>query len=88
MSAPVLNQSTDSEFAGACIINIVTGRGYTVREVVAEFERASGQRIPLTIAGRRAGNIDAYYAEAGLAHQLLGWGAKRDLQSMCANAWP
>ena len=72
---------------GVLAINVGTGRGYTVREVIAEFERASGRRIPVTVAGRRPGDVDKCFADPGLAQRLLGWSAKRDLQAMCADAW-
>lgn len=68
-------------------LNVGTSRGYTVRQVIAEFERACGRPIPFVVAGRRAGDIDEYYADAGLANRLLGWTAKRDLPTMCADTW-
>jgi UDP-glucose 4-epimerase len=76
-----------SQINGALAINIGTGRGYTVREVVAEFERASDRHIPCKVAGRRPGDVDACYADARLASRLLGWTAKRDLRAMCADTW-
>lgn len=72
---------------GALALNIGTGRGYSVREVVAEFERVSGQRIPWLVAGRRPSDVATCCADSGLANRLLGWTAKRDLKAMCADAW-
>ena len=72
---------------GSITVNVGTSRGYTVREVVAEFERASGRHIPCIVADRRSGDVDACYADAGLANRLLGWTARRDLRTMCADAW-
>jgi UDP-glucose 4-epimerase len=72
---------------GVLAINVGTGRGYTVREVIAEFERASGRRIPVTVAGRRPGDVDKCFADPGLAQRLLGWTAKRGLRTMCSDAW-
>ncbi len=72
---------------GVLAINVGTGRGYTVREVIAEFERASGRRIPVTVAGRRPGDVDKCFADPGLAQRLLGWAAKRGLRTMCSDAW-
>ena len=67
--------------------NLGTGRGYSVLEVVHAFERASGRPVPLQFAPRRAGDIDASYADASLAGELLGWQASRDLAAMCADSW-
>ena len=72
----------------ACLaINLGTGRGYSVLEVVRAFEQASGQSIPLTMAPRRAGDVSACYAEPALAESLLGWRAERDIEAMCADHW-
>lgn len=67
--------------------NLGTGRGYSVLEVVHAFERASGCAIPCVFAPRRPGDIDASYADATLARDLLGWQATRDLATMCADSW-
>ncbi|PPT83482.1 UDP-glucose 4-epimerase GalE [Xanthomonas arboricola pv. zantedeschiae] len=69
------------------VVNLGTGRGYSVREVAAAFERASGRRIPLSIAPRRGGDVAVYYANATLAHRLLGWKAEHDLDRMCRDSW-
>lgn len=72
----------------ACLaVNLGTGRGYSVLEVVRAFEQASGQSIPLTMAPRRAGDVAACYAEPALAESLLGWRAERDIEAMCADHW-
>ena len=67
--------------------NLGTGRGHSVLEVVRAFERASGRAEPLDIVARRPGDIDASYADASLARELLGWQATRDLDAMCADSW-
>ena len=67
--------------------NLGTGRGYSVLEVVAAFERASGKKIPLDYRPRRAGDIAAYWADPALARRELGWQAKRGLAEMCRDAW-
>ena len=67
--------------------NLGTGRGHSVLEVVQAFERASGRPIPCQFAPRRAGDVDASYADASLARELLGWQASRDLDAMCADSW-
>ena len=67
--------------------NLGTGRGYSVLEVVRAFERASGRQVPIQFAPRRPGDIDASYADASLARELLGWQTTRDLAAMCADSW-
>ena len=68
-------------------VNLGTGRGYSVLDVVRAFERASGRSIPYRFAPRRAGDVDAVYADPALAHALLGWRAERDLATMCEDSW-
>ena len=67
--------------------NLGTGRGYSVLELVHAFEKASGRRVPYDIVERRHGDVDASYADPGVAHRLLGWHATRDLDAMCADSW-
>ncbi len=68
-------------------INLGTGTGYSVLDMVRAFEQASGRPVPYQIAGRRAGDVAACYADPSQAAQLLGWRAERDLQAMCQDAW-
>ncbi|MDP3650217.1 MAG: UDP-glucose 4-epimerase GalE [Rhodoferax sp.] len=68
-------------------INLGTGTGYSVLDMVAAFEEASGRPVPYQIAPRRAGDIASCYADPTLAFQLLGWRAERNLAAMCADAW-
>jgi UDP-glucose 4-epimerase len=68
-------------------INLGTGCGYSVLQVVKAFEQASGKTVPYQIVERRAGDIACVYANAQRAQQLLGWQAKRNVQQMCADAW-
>lgn len=72
---------------GATTLNLGTGRGYSVREVVAAFEEASGRSVPSAVAARRPGDIAACYADPALAEGVLGWRARRDLAAMCADTW-
>ena len=67
--------------------NLGTGHGHSVLEVVRAFEHASGARVPYEIVARRPGDVDACYADATLAGELLGWHATRDLAAMCADSW-
>ena len=68
-------------------INLGTGRGYTVMEMLHAFEKVSGKKIPYRITKRRPGDIAACYADTSLAGKLLGWKARRGLDDMCADAW-
>jgi UDP-glucose 4-epimerase len=73
--------------SGVTTLNLGTGRGHSVLEVVAAFERACGRPIPRRIAPRRAGDIASCYADPGRARAILGWRATRDLDAICADAW-
>ena len=68
-------------------VNLGTGRGYSVLEVVKAFERASGRKVPLEFAPRRAGDAAASYADASLARKALGWKAELDIDAMCRDVW-
>jgi UDP-glucose 4-epimerase len=68
-------------------VNLGTGAGSSVLEVVKAFEAASGKRIPYDIKPRRPGDLDAYYAATTYASELLGWKATRTLEMMCADHW-
>ena len=72
---------------GSIVANLGTGHGSSVLELVRAFEQASRRSVPFEIAPRRAGDIDACYADPARANQLLGWRATRDLQTMCADSW-
>ncbi len=72
---------------GVVPVNLGTGRGYSVLEVVKAFEKASGQAVPCRIVDRRPGDIAACYADPRRAKELLGWSAERDINAMCADAW-
>jgi UDP-glucose 4-epimerase len=72
---------------GATTLNLGLGRGHSVLEVVAAFERACGRRITRTLAPRRAGDVACYYADPTRALDLLGWRATRGLDAICADAW-
>jgi len=76
-----------SEHTGWSAINLGTGRGYSVLEIVRAFERVNGCTIPYAFAPRRAGDIAAYYASAEQARKALGWTAMRSLDEMCASTW-
>lgn len=68
-------------------VNLGTGRGYSVLELVRAYERASGRAVPYDIVARRAGDVAACYADPALARAKLGWQARFDLDRMCADSW-
>ncbi|MGZ8259862.1 MAG: UDP-glucose 4-epimerase GalE [Caldimonas sp.] len=72
---------------GSLTVNLGTGRGTSVLELVRAFERASAKPVPYEVVGRRPGDIAACYADPSLAAQTLGWRATRDLDAMCADTW-
>lgn len=67
--------------------NLGTGRGTSVLELVAAFERASGRPIPYQVVGRRPGDIAASYADPSRAQAELGWLAVKSVEDMCADTW-
>ena len=69
------------------ILNLGTGRGHSVLEVVAAYAQASGRPIPYRLMPRRAGDADACWADPTLAQQKLGWQARLDLSRMCEDSW-
>lgn len=75
------------EKAGLCIYNLGTGIGYSVLDLVKNFEEATGVKIPYEIKPRRAGDIAANYADAARAKEELGWEAKYGVKEMCADSW-
>jgi UDP-glucose 4-epimerase len=68
-------------------VNLGTGRGHSVLEVVKAFEAASGKPVAYQFAPRRPGDIAQCYADPSLAQQLLGWRASRTLGQMCTDSW-
>ena len=68
-------------------VNLGTGQGHSVLEVVRAFEQASGRAVPYQIMPRRPGDVAQCYADPALARQQLGWQARRSLADMCADAW-
>ncbi|MDD6570832.1 MAG: UDP-glucose 4-epimerase GalE [Thermoflexaceae bacterium] len=75
------------ENPGLKIYNLGTGKGYSVLDIVKNFEEASGVKIPYVIKDRRPGDIATCYADASLAKKELGWVAERDLKEMCEDSW-
>ena len=68
-------------------VNLGTGTGYSVLDMIAAFEKASGRSVPYQFDARRPGDIAICYADPAKAAVLLGWHAERGLERMCADAW-
>ena len=75
------------EKAGLCIYNLGTGIGYSVLDIVKNFEEATGVKIPYVIKERRAGDIATCYSDASKAKRELGWEAQYGIKDMCADSW-
>jgi UDP-glucose 4-epimerase len=74
-------------FEGARALNLGTGRGYSVLEVIHGIAEASGNEIPYEFAERRAGDVAELYADPSLAAELIGWKAEKGLMEICADGW-
>ena len=75
------------ELAECLTVNLGTGTGYSVLDIVQAFEQASGRSVPYKIAPRRPGDIASCCADPKRAFELLGWRAERGIGAMCADAW-
>jgi UDP-glucose 4-epimerase len=78
-------QSSDG--TGSKAINLGTGKGTSVKELIAAFERVCGRTLPTVIDGRRAGDLGSVYADVSLAGDLLGFKAEYGIDDICADAW-
>ena len=72
---------------GSFTVNLGTGRGYSVLEVLQAYARACGRELGHQVVPRRPGDVAACYADPTLARELLGWQARHDLDRMCADSW-
>jgi UDP-glucose 4-epimerase len=72
---------------GSLTVNLGTGRGYSVLELVRAYEAASGRSVPFDIVARRPGDVAACWADPALARETLGWEARLDLARMCEDSW-
>ena len=82
-----LERLTTSTTPELLTINLGTGQGYSVLEVIHAFEKACGKTLPYEIVERRPGDIASCYANPAHALETLGWSAEQDLPTMCADAW-
>ena len=76
-----------AEKPGLVTYNLGTGVGYSVLDIIHNFEKACGKKIPYRIAPRRPGDIDMCYADPSKAEKELGWKAVRGIDKMCEDAW-
>ncbi len=72
---------------GSLTVNLGTGHGYSVLDLVRAYEAASGRSVPYEIVARRPGDVAACWADPALAREMLGWEAKLDLARMCEDSW-
>ena len=84
---PIKALETLGRGGGVPTYNLGTGKGYSVLEVLAAFEKASGREIPRRITPRRHGDAAITYADPSRARTEFAWSAERDLEQMCADAW-
>jgi UDP-glucose 4-epimerase len=68
-------------------LNLGTGKGVSVLDMIRAFEKASGRPVPFRVVDRRPGDIACCWADPGLARDLLGWQSSRDLDEMCRDLW-
>ena len=75
------------KMTGVEAYNLGTGKGYSVLEIIKNFEKATGQKVKYEIATRRPGDIAECYADPSKAEKMLEWRAEKDLEDMCKDAW-
>ena len=83
----IISKLTLEEKAGLCIYNLGTGQGYSVLDIVKNFEAATGVKVPYVIKARRPGDIATCYADPAKAERELGWKAERGIKEMCEDSW-
>jgi UDP-glucose 4-epimerase len=72
---------------GCFVVNLGTGVGYSVLDMVTAFKKVSGKPVPYKLVARRPGDVGAVYAKTDKAFDVLGWKAERGLEAMCESAW-
>ncbi|MGJ0372863.1 UDP-glucose 4-epimerase GalE [Aliarcobacter cryaerophilus] len=82
-----VNKKDETKVSFPLILNIGTGTGYSVLDMIKAFEKASGQKIPYKLVPRRAGDIATCYSNPQKAKEILGWEAKHNLEDMCKSSW-
>jgi len=85
--AALANMLSPKPTPGFRVYNLGTGNGFSVLEMVAEMERASGTKIRVHMAPRRPGDVPENFADATQAHADLGWNARLNMKDMCRDSW-
>ena len=80
-------EKIEKEAHGLFTYNLGTGKGYSVLEIIKNFEEVTGEKIPYKFVDRREGDVDICYSDSTKAKKELGWTAKRDLKQMCKDSW-
>eukprot|EP00164_Ancoracysta_twista_P005829 GFYU01008015.1.p1 GENE.GFYU01008015.1~~GFYU01008015.1.p1 ORF type:complete len:341 (-),score=119.47 GFYU01008015.1:85-1107(-) len=80
-------QKIEAAPTGCVAVNLGTGNGYSVKEVIAAMSKASGKEIPYAVQPRRAGDVEELYADPKFAKDFLGWEAQFNMERMCADSW-
>lgn len=78
---------SEVNFRGTEAFNLGTGMGYSVLDIVLEFEAATNQKVPYNVTARRAGDLSEFWADVNKAQSILNWEAKRPLSVMLSDAW-
>ena len=78
---------TAEQGSGLWTVNLGTGTGYSVLDLIKSFEEVSNKKIPYEIVSRRPGDVASCYADPKFAKQTLGWEAKLGLNDMCSDSW-
>ena len=76
-----------TQHTGVLTVNLGTGKGTSVKQMILAFEKASGKKVPFTIVARRPGDIASCYANCHLANEKLGWKAQFGIDRMCEDSW-
>lgn len=84
---PVAGEAKPADSSNCIMVNLGTGQGISVLQMVEAFVQHTGQAVPYTIMPRRPGDVARYFGDATLAQTLLGWRATRGLQAMCEDTW-
>lgn len=79
--------SKNKQTANPLIVNIGTGVGYSVIDMIKAFEKVSGKKVPYKIVQRRLGDISTCYSDSSYAKEVLNWESKKTIDDMCADSW-
>ena len=82
-----INYLNSKDIIKPLIVNLGTGIGYSVLDMVKAFEKASGKKVPYKIVDRRSGDIAICYSDPSFAKEILGWEVKKGIEDMCVDSW-